>query len=83
MVILNTKGFRTWTDEGENNFFAARDGWDFMADDPIQLLGLVAIFEHTKPPKKEEYWWRIEEPWLVESLPKAPPSPSTSPEAPQ
>ena len=73
LVILQNKGFRTWTDEAENYFFAERDGWDFMADDPIQLLGLIAIFEHTNPTKREEYWWRIEEPWLVESLPKSPP----------
>ena len=70
LVILQQKGFRTWTDEDENYFYAERDGWDFMGDDPIQLLGLVAVFEHTHPSKHEEYWWRIEDPRLVESLPK-------------
>jgi hypothetical protein len=31
----------------------------------MQLLGLVAIFEHHAPKKKAEYWWRIDEPDLL------------------
>jgi len=73
LVILQKKGYRTWTDQGENYFFAERNGWDFMADDPVQLLGLIAIFEHKNPQKHDEYWWKIEEPRLVESLPTSPP----------
>ena len=50
-----------------------KDGWDFTADDPIQLLGLVAVFEHENPEKYEEYWWRKKEPWLLEDLPQESP----------
>ena len=73
LVILAEKGFRTWTDEDGDYFYAEKDGWDFMANDPIQLLGLITIYERTGPDKFKEYWWRIREPWLVEDLPKEAP----------
>jgi hypothetical protein len=73
LVVLQQKGFRAWTDEAQEQFFAERDGWDFFADDPIQLLGLVALHDHHRPDRFDEYWWRIEEPWLVESLPTSAP----------
>jgi hypothetical protein len=62
LVILQRKGFRVWSDEKEENWYAEKDGWDFMADDPIQLLGLVAIFEHQRPTEFSEYWWQLQEP---------------------
>lgn len=73
LVILQRKGFCVWTDDAEKWWFAERDGWDFMADDPIQLLGLVAIFEFQQPTEFREYWWRHREPWLVDSVPKTAP----------
>ncbi len=73
LVILQQKGFRTWTDEEQNNFYAEKDGWDYIADDPIQLLGLVAIHEYHKPVSYKEYWWRITDPQLIESLPNMAP----------
>ena len=39
-----------------------------LADDPIQLLGLVSIYEHHSPEEKQEYWWKIDEPDLFEKL---------------
>jgi len=45
-------------EEGMGTWFAMKDGFDFAADDPIQLLGLVAIHEDVRPEKDEPYWWR-------------------------
>lgn len=69
LVVIQRKGFHVWSDKTENYWYAEKDGWDFMADDPIQLLGLIAIFEHQKPTEFREYWWQIQEPYLVESVP--------------
>jgi hypothetical protein len=73
LVVLERKGFRVWSDEAQENWYAERDGWDFIADDPIQLLGLVSIFEHRKPTEFREYWWQLQEPYLIDNVPKAPP----------
>jgi hypothetical protein len=73
LVILRNKGFRVWTDEGQSHWFAERDRWDFMADSPTELLGLAAIYEFHHPQQFQEYWWRIEEPSLLDSTPTQPP----------
>ena len=73
LVILQQKGFRLWTDAARNHWFAERDGWDFMADSPIELLGLVAVFEFHRPTEPREYWWRLDQPTLIDSLPMNPP----------
>lgn len=54
---LRRKGFQVWKD-GEL-FWCEKDGWDFCADDPMQLLGLVSLFELVAPEQYEEYWWRL------------------------
>lgn len=71
LVILERKGYRVWT-EGET-YRAEKDGWDFLADDPVQLLGVVSIYEFHRPTSFREYWWKIDEPWLRDSLPTAAP----------
>ena len=63
LVILQHKGFRVWTSESETEWFVEREGWDFMADDPIQLLGLVSIYEFQRPAAYQEYWWQHQDPW--------------------
>jgi hypothetical protein len=73
LIVLRDKGFRVWTDQAQDNWYGEREGWDFVADDPIQLLGLVAIYEQRKPQGYSEYWWRLEEPWLIEQVPSQPP----------
>ena len=57
--ILDQKGFRLWYDDETNMFCAEKDGWDFMAESPCGLLGVVSIYEHIKPNFYEEGWWRI------------------------
>lgn len=71
LVVLERKGYRLWT---ENEVYCAeKDGWDFMADDPVQLLGVVAIYEFQKPAEYQEYWWRLREPSLLHDLPTTAP----------
>ena len=43
-----------------------------MAEDPVQLLGIVSIFESIKPSEYKEYWWRIRGPWLLDKVPSKP-----------
>ena len=73
LVVLQQKGFRVWTNDTEDEWFAERAGWDFIADDPIQLLGLVSIYDHRSPTEFREYWWQYQEPWLIESVSKTRP----------
>lgn len=46
-------------------FVAKRAGMRPVQTDLMQLLGLVAIFEHHAPKVKEEYWWKIDDPDLL------------------
>jgi len=68
LVILKRKGFRVWMEQGSDMICAEKDGWDFMAEDPIRLLGLIAIYEAQQPGEYCEYWWKIDSPWLIESV---------------
>jgi hypothetical protein len=73
VVILQEKGYRVWTEPDGERWCAEKAGWDFMADDPVQLLGLIGIHEHCQPQAFCEYWWRRRDPWLMDSVPTAPP----------
>ena len=67
LLILREKGWRFWiVDKGKQSeaFWAEKDGWDLLGCSPIELLGLVAIFERKKPKRYKEYWWREEGPVL-------------------
>lgn len=45
-------------------WFAEKDGFYFCADNPIELLGLVAVRDHMKPAEDVSYWWRTDGPDL-------------------
>jgi hypothetical protein len=34
------------SDDGLNKYLATKDGRDFIASDPVEVLGLVALWEH-------------------------------------
>jgi len=36
---------------------AERDGFSLSGDNPIELLGLVAIYEEIRPTEDRPYWW--------------------------
>ncbi len=68
LVILQRKGWELRFDSSQEWWFAEKGGWTFLADDPMQLLGLVAIYEYQQPKAKEEYWWKIDEPDLLSAM---------------
>lgn len=70
--ILHEKGFQLWHDKETDTYYAEKDGWDFCADSPCALLGLISIYEHRKPTSYTEYWWRRETAPLYGSLPDRP-----------
>ena len=53
----------TWT--------AEKDGFYFRADNPIELLGLVAVHDHVRPREDLPYWWTVEGPDLYTELMEA------------
>lgn len=56
--VLDKKGFSVWYNEETELFCAEKEGWDFMAESPCSLLGIIAIYEHKKPDRYHEYWWQ-------------------------
>lgn len=68
--VLRKKGFQVWHDRNADMYGAERDGWDFLADTPIGLLGLVAIYEAVQPESYAEYWWKAA--GTAGALPEAP-----------
>ncbi|WP_461783912.1 hypothetical protein [Prosthecobacter sp.] len=73
-VILHRKGYRLWNDLEMKAICAEKNAWDFAADDAVQLLGLISIFESQQPAEYREYWWKIDDPWLLDELPDFSPS---------
>ena len=64
LVILERKGWSLEFDKEKGWWHARNAEWHFLADDPIQLLGLVSIHEFHHPQTKDEYWWKIDDPDL-------------------
>ena len=73
LVILQSKGYRYWYDEGSELYCCEKGGWDFYADNWTQLLGIVSIYEYHQPEKYEEYWWKIDNPELDGHEPRVKP----------
>ncbi len=65
LVILEGKGWSLEFEKDKDRWHARNGDWHFHADDPIQLLGLVAIYEFHAPQEKKEYWWKIDSPDLI------------------
>jgi hypothetical protein len=61
LQLLERKGFvlRVELDEGEgySQWYGERDGFDFVAGNPIELRGLVVVFEDIQPERHQPYWW--------------------------
>jgi hypothetical protein len=58
VALLKRKGYQVWRNDEHQLYYAERDGWDFAANDPVGLLGIIAIFETVSPTEFREYWWR-------------------------
>lgn len=76
--ILRQRGYRLWV-EGEldaNDMYptdlawmAEKNGETFQADNPIELLGLAAIYEYVAPVgETQSYWWVAEGPDIRDEL---------------
>jgi hypothetical protein len=63
LQLMNRRGYRlemSYADDedgGLSTWSAAKDGFTFMADDPIQLLGLITVYEDVQPEDNRAYWW--------------------------
>ena len=79
LLIMRQRGYRLFLlgdpDEGGSislcTWNAEKDGMKFRAENPIELLGLIAIREHQCPAAETSYWWRIEGPNLIAELESA------------
>ncbi|SFR77248.1 hypothetical protein SAMN05428960_1417 [Mitsuaria sp. PDC51] len=71
--VLKQKGFRLWRDVDTDMYCAEKNGWDFMADNPCSLLGLIAIHEWKAPAQYTEYWWKDDSERLYGKLDSAAP----------
>ena len=68
LVLLDRRGYQLAYDKESDAWFAEKNGFRFRADNPIELLGLAAIYEEIRPREHAEYWWRIQEPDLLSGL---------------
>ena len=73
LAILREKGYDVWFDDAAEMFACQRDGWDFLADSPLALLGAAAIYDHVQPGEFKEYWWKRSGHLDYRTLPKDPP----------
>ncbi|MFJ3221011.1 hypothetical protein ACIPLC_34445 [Kitasatospora sp. NPDC086801] len=59
-------------EEAPDAWLAEKDGFTFWADNPIELLGLAAVYEDARPEADRPYWWSAktvrERPSLREQL---------------
>jgi hypothetical protein len=67
--ILRAKGYALARDlghyeddDGPYGYLAEKDGFTFAANDPIELLGLAAVYEHVRPTHDVPSWWFVEGP---------------------
>ncbi|MBU6953599.1 hypothetical protein [Hahella sp. HN01] len=71
--ILKKQGYRLWLHYDDEDlplaeadlsmclWCAEKNGYKFIASNPIELLGLAKIYEFKGEPKTDEipYWWRV------------------------
>jgi len=75
--ILKMRGYKLWIDTEDPDadvldcfWHAAKNGYTFMAGNPIELLGLAGIYEFKCEPLVEEkpYWWLVDEEDLYDQI---------------
>ncbi len=61
LQVLAERGFRATIspgdEEAQDSWVASREGVELWADNPIELLGLVAVWEARWPGAYEPWWW--------------------------
>ena len=68
LVWLDRDGFELSYDKVREMWCAKNDSISLQADNPIELLGLAAIWQKTRPKSEGEYWWQISEPNFLSKL---------------
>jgi hypothetical protein len=79
LLILRERGYKLRVEgeqDGEGmiiptslNWVAIDDGYQMNADNPIELLGLVTIYELRKAgPDPKPYWWNVSGPDIYDEL---------------
>jgi hypothetical protein len=77
LLLAQAKGFTLrLIGQPDERGSISRCGWraikddrtELTADNPIELAGLIAQYEHHRPQRDENYWWRIDGPDLVTEL---------------
>ena len=68
LVLLRQHGFQLTYVKEQDVWLCEKDGFQFRADNPIELLGLTTIYQNVKPKENVEYWWRISEPDVFSEL---------------
>lgn len=66
MRILRARGYNLQLED--ELWIAKRGGFTFMADNPIELLGLTAIHDYVKPAADTENWWSVPGPNLFDEF---------------
>jgi hypothetical protein len=54
--------------ESADGYLAEKDGYTFAGDNPIELLGLTAVYEYVQPSRNEPYWWVVRGPKISAEL---------------
>ncbi|MBK9273432.1 MAG: hypothetical protein IPM49_02685 [Flavobacteriales bacterium] len=62
LVILRKRGFYIRHEADKELWYAEYSGFVFCADNPIELLGLVGIYDELKPTSDTEDWWKVDHP---------------------
>ena len=62
LQLLERRGYRLTVRGPEPHelharYTAQRDGFTFHADNPIELVGLVTVYDDVQPPASVAYWW--------------------------
>ncbi len=68
LVILKRRGYQLRCELPDENWIAEKDGFKFFANNPIELIGLVGIYDEIKPASDIEYWWKLDDPDLFSEL---------------
>ena len=68
LIILQRRGFKLRCELPAENWIAEKSGFTFLADNPIELLGLVGIHDELRPESDTDDWWKIEKPDIHQEL---------------
>jgi hypothetical protein len=66
LFLIKKHGFTIrYEKKGSKFWIAEKNGFRFVGDNPLDLLGLVAIYLEIKPKEESEYWWKLDEPNII------------------